>query len=98
MQPSWVEVAMGYVLLGSLLVGLPVIFFLITFLPGWMRTTGEFTAGQIIGSEDSEHPPHQASPAGPPIRSGSRALPAQRKGSAPRKAPAQSKARAQSGA
>jgi len=68
MQPSWVEVAMGYLLVGSLLVGLPIIFFVVTFLPGLMRTTGEAIGAKAIGakaigSEASEQASQQDLPA-----------------------------------
>ncbi len=43
---SWSDLAVAYLLIGGLVVGLPVIFFVVTFLPGLMRTTGE-----IIGAE-----------------------------------------------
>ena len=43
---SWSELALSYVFVGGLVVGLPVIFFVITFMPGLMRTSGE-----VIGSK-----------------------------------------------
>jgi hypothetical protein len=41
MHASWSNLAVGYLVIGLLIAGLPVIFFIITFLPGLMRTTGE---------------------------------------------------------
>jgi hypothetical protein len=41
MQASWSELAIGYVTIGLLVVGLPLIFFIVAFLPGLMWTTGE---------------------------------------------------------
>lgn len=41
MTASLSELILGYVVVGSAVVGIPSIFFLITFLPGLMRTTGE---------------------------------------------------------
>jgi len=43
---SWSELAIGYVFIGGLVIALPVIFFVITFMPGLMRTSGE-----VIGSK-----------------------------------------------
>ena len=43
---SWSELALSYAFVGGLVVGLPVIFFVITFMPGLMRTSGE-----VIGSK-----------------------------------------------
>jgi hypothetical protein len=43
---SWSDLAVAYLLIGELVVGLTVIFLVATFLPGLMRTTGE-----IIGAE-----------------------------------------------
>ena len=37
----WSELAIGYVIIGGLVIALPVIFFVITFMPGLMRTSGE---------------------------------------------------------
>ena len=42
----WSELAIGYVIIGGLVIALPVIFFVITFMPGLMRTSGE-----VIGSK-----------------------------------------------
>lgn len=38
----------AYLIIGVLVIGLPTIFFLITFMPGLMRTTGE-----VIGAEQN---------------------------------------------
>ena len=57
---SWSELAVGYLVIGGFVVALPVIFFLITFMPGLMRTSGE-----VIGAKQ-ELPEwkHQAPKAG----------------------------------
>lgn len=41
MQASWSDLVVAYLVVGVFLIGLPAIFFVITFLPGLMRTTGE---------------------------------------------------------
>jgi hypothetical protein len=41
---SWSELAVGYLLIGGLVIALPVIFFVIAFMPGLMRTSGEVMA------------------------------------------------------
>lgn len=38
---SWSELMVGYLVVGGLVIALPAIFFLITFMPGLMRTSGE---------------------------------------------------------
>jgi hypothetical protein len=38
---SWSDLTVAYLLIGGLVIGLPVVFFVVTFLPGLMRTTGE---------------------------------------------------------
>jgi len=43
---SWSELAVGYLVIGGFVIALPVIFFLITFMPGLMRTSGE-----VIGAK-----------------------------------------------
>ena len=43
---SWSELTVGYLVVGGLVIALPVIFFLITFMPGLMRTSGE-----VIGTK-----------------------------------------------
>jgi hypothetical protein len=43
---SWSELAVGYLVIGGFVVALPVIFFLVTFMPGLMRTSGE-----VIGAK-----------------------------------------------
>ena len=43
---SWSELTVGYLVVGGLVIALPAIFFLITFMPGLMRTSGE-----VIGSK-----------------------------------------------
>jgi hypothetical protein len=45
---DWSELAVSYLIIGGLVIGLPAIFFLITFMPGLMRTTGE-----VIGAEQN---------------------------------------------
>jgi hypothetical protein len=41
MHATWSDLIAGYIVLGSAAIGIPAIFFIITFLPGLMRTTGE---------------------------------------------------------
>ena len=43
---SWSELMVGYLVVGGLVIALPAIFLLITFMPGLMRTSGE-----VIGSK-----------------------------------------------
>ena len=43
---SWSELAVGYLVIGGFVVALPVIFFLVTLMPGLMRTSGE-----VIGAK-----------------------------------------------
>lgn len=50
MQPSWTDLTAAYVLAGLLIVGLPAVFFVVTFAPGLMRTTGEH-----IGQSGDQH-------------------------------------------
>lgn len=50
MNASLSELILGYAVVGSAVIGIPAIFFLITFLPGLMRTTGE-----LIGTTHSAH-------------------------------------------
>jgi hypothetical protein len=50
MNASWSDLIAGYLILGSAAIGIPAIFFIITFLPGLMRTTGE----QIGQTEQDE--------------------------------------------
>jgi hypothetical protein len=45
---DWGELTVAYLIIGVLVIGLPTIFFLITFIPGLMRTTGE-----AIGAEQN---------------------------------------------
>jgi hypothetical protein len=58
-QASWSELVVAYLVVGVLLIGLPVIFFVVTFLPGLMRTTGE-----RIG-ENQAQPPGRKQPVRP---------------------------------
>jgi hypothetical protein len=55
---SWSELAVGYLLIGGLVIALPVIFFVIAFMPGLMRTSGE-----VIGTKQElpewKHQPPQ---------------------------------------
>jgi hypothetical protein len=57
MNASLSELILGYVVVGSAVIGISAIFFLITFLPGLMRTTGE-----LIGTTNSEQPATTHSP------------------------------------
>jgi len=41
MHTSWSDLIVAYIILGSTAIGIPALFFIITFLPGLMRTTGE---------------------------------------------------------
>lgn len=70
MQASWSELAVGYLVVGVFVVGLPLVFFVVTFLPGLMRTSGE-----LIGEEQERRYPErrllrpaQARPMGVPPR------------------------------
>lgn len=74
---DWSELAVSYLIIGGLVVGLPVVFFLITFMPGLMRTTGEVVgAEQDILAEERHVRQHvsksPASPAYPPRESKTR--------------------------
>jgi hypothetical protein len=57
MNASLSELILGYAVVGSAVIGIPAIFFLITFLPGLMRTTGE-----LIGTTNNEQPATTHSP------------------------------------
>lgn len=53
---SWSELTVGYLFIGGLFIALPVIFVVITFMPGLMRTSGE-----VIGSkQETPERKHQA--------------------------------------
>jgi hypothetical protein len=54
MQTPWTDLAAGYILASAIVIGLPMIFFAITFLPGLMRTTGE-----QIGAERTPRQPRR---------------------------------------
>jgi hypothetical protein len=58
MHASWSNLAVGYLVIGLLIAGLPVIFFIITFLPGLMRTTGEHI-GQGLQPDPGHVKPEQ---------------------------------------
>lgn len=49
MQESWSDLTVAYLIAAGAVIGLPMIFFVITFLPGLMRTTGE-----VIGTDQSQ--------------------------------------------
>lgn len=54
---SLIVMVVAYLIVGIFVIGLPVTFFLITFMPGLMRTTGE-----TIGSHPAQSPPQGHAP------------------------------------
>lgn len=62
MKTTWTDLAAGYMFVSIIVFGLPLIFFVITFLPGLMRTTGE-----QIGAEGHQHEAKKEPPR--PLRS-----------------------------
>jgi len=59
-QTSWTELATGYAFVFLIFIGLPTIFFVVTFLPGLMRTTGEGIGEDRLESMKQRKPEPQA--------------------------------------
>jgi hypothetical protein len=53
MESSWSDLVVSYLFVGVLVVGLPLIFFVVAFMPGLMRTTGEHIGASEIQPRDS---------------------------------------------
>lgn len=56
METSWSHLVVAYVVVGFLIVGLPLVFFVIAFMPGLMRTTGEGIGGDVSRANDTVQP------------------------------------------
>jgi Na+-transporting methylmalonyl-CoA/oxaloacetate decarboxylase gamma subunit len=74
MQASWSDLIVAYLVVSVLVVGLPVVFFFVTFLPGLMRTTGELIGERQTRPPTSKQParprPARPAPAAPMKRAG----------------------------
>lgn len=53
MESSWSDIFVSYLFVVALVVGLPLIFFVIALMPGLMRTTGEHIGASEIRLRDS---------------------------------------------
>jgi hypothetical protein len=56
METFWSHLVVAYVVVGLLIVGLPMVLFVIMFMPGLMRTTGEGIGGDVGRAHDTVQP------------------------------------------
>ena len=56
METSLSHLVVAYVVVGLLIVGLPLVLFVIVFMPGLMRTTGEGIGGDVGRAHDIVQP------------------------------------------
>lgn len=56
MQPDWTDLVAGYVFVSAIVIGMPLIFFIVTFLPGLMRTTGEEIGAKLTPRDVKKQP------------------------------------------
>lgn len=62
MSASFSDIVVGCIVVGTALVAIPAFFFLITFLPGLMRTTGELIGATNRQRQASSHLSSNAQP------------------------------------